>query len=311
MKKIIIALVLTTFIIAGLAAETNFKPYANVSMGLWTTNYSNNDPVIVRLYQNSNFGATLSTNNLEIQAEMGKAMNLRILRATTPLIGGKLTIGQTYITGMDRVTSQGTDETFESDPAAKPGTIFIGRRNQITYALNGGLSVSILEPVKVDPSASGRLTKGLPKIVASYNATLGGFNLLPVIGYGHYWQGENRYNSFLTGINLENNSLAEMKSLVWCGQNPSDMGIITVQSGASTSKNIMAYGGFFQIGGYGFTAGIGYAQNNQNKEAGTAFTNYKIPYGPIIISPEIGYFWGNGYVPNTFYGGIKISASIK
>jgi hypothetical protein len=308
--KIIIAIAILAYSFVGIQAQT-FKPYANISYGIWGTDNQDNDPVITKLYNNSNFGVVW-TNNVEIQVELGKIMNLRILKLTTDILDGRLTVGQGYLTGLDKSSSQGTDESFEASPASKPGGIFAGRRNQLTYSRNG-LSVSMLEPVKVDPGSSGKFTKGLPKFVASYNATLGEFNLLPVIGYGYYWQGEGHYNSFLAGVNFENKSLVEMKGLIWYGQNPSDLGIFTIQSGITSMKeNTTAYGGFLQVGGRGFTAGIGYTQNDQDKRAGTSFANYKIQHGSIIISPEVGYFWGEGYVTrNTLYFGAKISASIS
>lgn len=313
MKTTMIALIYVIMATILFASETTitsaFAPYINIKAGTWVQSNVDQDPFVMKLYGNSNFGLSWKMNDMDAQVELGKPANLRILKASLPLWEGRLTVGQTYIAGLDRCSSQATDESFEADGPGKPGIMFMARENQLSWAKDR-LYATVLGPIKVDPNGAGKLTKGTPKVVVAYDAKLGEINVMPVIGYSHYWLGEDSFDAGIIGLNFKTSVI---QGQIFCSQNPNDLGILTLAGSGARQGDVTVNGAWVQFSKDNFSFGTGYSQNSQDVEAGSIFLNYKATLNKYTtLFPEIGYLYGKGIVSNnTVYAGVKILFAVK
>jgi hypothetical protein len=298
MKKIaMFFLVLSLFV-----SMFGFSPnlYLNLKAGIWLQSNTDQDPFLTTLYGNSNFGVTFIRDDVTAQFELGRDGGVRIMRATLLFSGSSLTVGKTYIAGASGGSNQATDPSFSFD-SPFPGVIFMNREHQISWANKGGLTMTVLGPISAPD-----ITTGTPKIVLAWELPVfDGVIFTPVFGYGRAW-GDSLHTTCLGGVSFKSDLV---QGQFFLAGNPSDMGLVTIPDADDVG------GGWLQCRLGDLSFGTGYCQemsSGDGKTAGTIFVNYKLTNNMVSFIPEVGYFYGDGFISeNTAYAGLKMVVAIE
>jgi len=279
-----------------------FSPnlYFNLKAGAWFQTNSDQDPFITTLYGNSNMGITFIRDDVTAQFELGRDGGTRIMRATIPFLNGELTVGKTYIPGASGGSAQGADPSFSFD-SPFPGVIFMNREHQVSYSTKSGLTATILGPISAPD-----VTTGTPKVVLAWELPVfDGVIFTPVFGYGQAW-GDSTHVACLGGVSFKS---ANVQGQFFIAGNPADLGLVTIPDVDDVG------GGWIQLRQGKLSLGGGYCQEMSSGDglsAGTVFLNYKLASNNVSFIPEVGYFYGDGFVSeNTAYAGLKMVVAIE
>jgi hypothetical protein len=149
------------------------------------------------------------------------------------------------------------------------------------------------------------ITRGTPKIILALELPVGGLTFTPVFGYGQAW-GDSTHVTVLGGVSFKS---ANVQGQFFIAGNPGDLGLVTIPDVDDVG------GGWIQCRLGSLSFGTGYCQEMSSGDgaaAGACFVNYKLTNGMVSFIPELGSFYGDGFVSkDTFYAGVKMVVAIE